>query len=160
GGEKGAARRTSAPSHETRELACLEEQKGQAEEPRQEEEKLCPPHSSLGYRDTRHCAEERGSEQAAGLECDAAQVEELSRRGPASIVLEEHRVRCEERREHDDVGEQKDPEPVPDDDALRRGSAGSMAGRLGGRGMARSRGDAIGCWRRPQYFRAHSRGSA
>ena len=43
------------------------------------------------------------------------------RPGPPAVACDEHGIGGEEAGEHDEVGEQEDPEAVADDDALRRG---------------------------------------
>jgi hypothetical protein len=47
--------------------------------------------------------------------------------GPPAVALQ-HRVRREERGEHHDVAEQKNPEPIPDDDALGSRTAFTVPG--------------------------------
>ena len=59
----------------------------------------------------------------AGLDRDIAQVEQLVAARAARGLPVQHGVGGEERREHDDVAEQEDPEAVADDDALRRRTA-------------------------------------
>ena len=80
------------------------------------------------------------SRQAVSMR-DIAEIEQLASARPARGRVRQHRIAREERREHDDVAEQEDPEAVADDDPLRRGAAGAMLRPVPGR-----RADAaIGC---------------
>jgi len=81
--------------------------------------------------DARQSAGKGRSQEKRCLERRIAQIVELLRSRPTGGALEQYRVGSEEAREHDHVGQQKDPEPIPDDDALGRRAAGAMPRRRG-----------------------------
>ena len=64
-------------------------------------------------------AGETRQEKAGGLDRDILQIEQILPARPACSLSGQHRVGGEERREHDDVAEQEDPEAVADYDSLR-----------------------------------------
>ena len=59
-------------------------------------------------------------QQTERLNADMAQLEQLAARGSPGSLSGQHRVGGEQRREHDDVGEQEDPKSIADDDSHRR----------------------------------------
>src|ERR1700681_1511285 len=128
GGEEGAAARAGAACDEAHELADLERDEGDAEEPGGKEGELGPLLIPLTDRKARHPAGKGRGEEAAGFHRRIVQIEQLLCGRTARGVLEEHRVGGKETREHDHVGEQEDPKAVPDDDALGRRSAGATPG--------------------------------
>ena len=74
-------------------------------------------------------------QQAHGLDKDIAEIEQLGAGRSAGGVARQHRVGREQPREHDDVAEEEDPEPVRDDGTRRgRPAAASPAHELGGGG--------------------------
>src|SRR5579859_5662906 len=69
-------------------------------------------------RDHGEAADETGQQQAAGLDGDITQIEQIPARRTAGGGALQHGEGGEDRREHDDVGQQEDPEAETDDDAL------------------------------------------
>ena len=69
--------------------------------------------------------------------------------GPPAVLPDKHRIGREQRREHDDVAEDEDPEPVSDDDARR----GRPAAAAPARELGRNRGRAVGRYRHAACLR-------
>src|SRR3982751_5959075 len=64
------------------------------------------------------------------LDRDVAQIEQLAPARPARRLAEQHGIGREERRKHDYVAEDEDPEAIAGDDALGRGAGMRYAGRF------------------------------
>src|SRR3954468_12279639 len=69
-------------------------------------------------------------EKKRGLDRDVAQVEQLTPARPPRRLAEQHGVGREERRKHDHVAEDEDPEAISGHDALGRGPGVLHAGRF------------------------------
>src|SRR5262249_29219064 len=68
-------------------------------------------------------------QQTHRLDENIAEVEELGSGRAARGVARQDRIGREQRREHDDVAEDENPESISDDDSLRRRSAAAAAAR-------------------------------
>ena len=101
------------------------------------------------------------SSRQRGLDRDVVRRSNSSRPlGPPAVCPDQHRVGREQRREHDDVAEQEDPEPVGDDDALRRQPRRPRASRCPptrGRCDARPRPERAARLRQPAVMSARLR---
>ncbi len=80
-------------------------------------------------------------QQTHRLDKDIAEIEQLGAGRSAGGVARQHRIGGEQRREHDDVAEDEDPEPIGDDDALRRRPAAAAPAREFGWNRGRNRVD-------------------
>src|SRR6202020_2639858 len=69
--------------------------------------------------DRGQAAGETRKQEAGGLDRDIVQVEQIPAARPSRGLAGEHRIGGEKRREHNDVAEEKDPEAIADNDALR-----------------------------------------
>ena len=130
GRQERAAVRAVAFSDHPGELIELEAEEAEAEQPGHEEADLGPQHIAHAGGDHRQAANEARQQQERRLGRDRLQVEELERPGSARGRVRQHRVGRIEAREHHEVGQEEDPEPVGGDDALRRRSAVAV-GRKG-----------------------------
>src|SRR5262245_12057515 len=117
--QERAARRSSALRNHVCKLADLQHQECESEQAGGEQSKLRQPLIALLDRETRDTTAEARKQQTRRLPGDAVDVEKLRCARATRGGFRQHRMRSEECREHDEVGEQKDPEAEADDDALR-----------------------------------------
>ena len=147
--QERAARRTRAVRDEIGELASFKREKAEAKDTGQRHRDL-EKHRVAGIgRDAGKTAGKTRGQQQSSLDGDIAQIEQIVARRPARGLPVQHGVGGKERREHDHVAEDEDPETVAGDDPLGRGAVPAAVA------------PAMGCRRRrssERSFRATSRG--
>src|SRR6185437_6835523 len=130
--EECASARSVAACDQAVELAQLEQQKHKTQQSRDQQCQLRPFLAALACSDTRHAAGEAGKQQACGLDGDTVRIENLPCRRAVGCCRRQYRIRGKQRGEHDDVGNEEDPEAVTDDDSFRGWATGSMPWGAGG----------------------------
>src|SRR6516165_11942862 len=126
-GEKGAARGAGALRHHAGKFCGLDEQKGrterECEDCEDQKQRWSPPFGGQ-YSDTACIARQQ---QTHRLDENIAEVEELGSSRSARGVARQDRIGREQRREHDHVAEDENPESISDDDSLGRRPAAAAA---------------------------------
>src|SRR6202012_5211026 len=89
---------------------------------------LRPQHVAALAGDKGEAAGEAREEQAAGLDRDLRPIEQILAHWSAVGGVNQRRVAREQGREHDDVGENEEPEAIGYDDALRLRATMAEAG--------------------------------
>src|SRR5665213_4166542 len=163
--QERAARRAVAAHHQRREFLQLQSEERQAEQAGHGHRDVEPRAVTDADGDAGETAGEAGGEQAGGLDAGTAKIEQLRPIRPARGRADQNGVGGEKRREHHDVAEQENPEPVGNDDPLRRrpaltSSAGmamptaaaepmgvGVIGRVGHRGHVARPASASSAWR-------------
>src|SRR5215204_7367452 len=139
-GEEGRQERTpgrpGATLDETGELPGLKAEKGRPERESRAHGGVEPGRVARAGCDSCETACEARDEKAGRLGSCVPEVEKLRGLGTARRVRCQHRIGGKERREHDYVAEQKNPETETYDDALGRRTASSMARRRPGVGAS------------------------
>src|SRR6516164_3208053 len=128
-GEKGAARGPGALRHHAGKFSGLNEQKGRTErecEDCEDQEQRWPPPFGGQYSDPACIARQQ---QTHRLDENIAEVEELGSGRAAGGITGQDRIGREQRREHDHVAEDENPESISDDDSLGRRPAAAAAAR-------------------------------
>src|SRR5215203_3938498 len=138
--EEGRQERTpgrpGATLNETGELAGLKAEEGRPERESRAHGGVEPCRFARAGGDGREAACEAREEKAGRLRSRVREVEELRGLGTARRVRSQYRIGGKERREHDNVAEQENPEAETYDDALGRRTASSMARRRPGVGAS------------------------
>ena len=135
-GEEGRQERTpgrpGATLDKTGELPGLKAEEGRPERESRAHGGVEPGRVARAGCDTCETACEARDEKAGRLGSCVPEVEELRGLGTARRVRCQHRIGGKERREHDYVAEQKNPETEAHNDALGRRAASSVARRRPG----------------------------
>ena len=116
--QKSAALRTRAYGDHANKLADFQEQEACAEQGGHRHRAVvhCIAMGASAY--AGDAAREARQQEEGGLERDDMEMEQLPAARAASRLVHQDGVGGEERREHHNVAEQEDPEPVADNDAL------------------------------------------
>src|SRR5215472_10205349 len=130
GSQKAASLRRNPVPGQGNEFLDLQKNEGQTENAGDDQKKLGPKNAfGIGRRKGKSTGETR-CEKASRLPFNAGQFHDLTDAGTAGRCPLQHRIGCEEAREHDDVAEQEYPKSVSYDDALAGGAGLAMAGTL------------------------------
>ncbi|MBN8899316.1 MAG: hypothetical protein J0H35_14270, partial [Rhodospirillales bacterium] len=130
GRQEGAAAGARVDPDHVRELLHFQDQEAQAEQAGDEQEDLGPELAARFRRHRGHAAGEAGGQQQRRLQRHMRQIEQILAARAARGGVRQHRMRREERGEHDDIAEQEDPEAEADDHPLGGWAARAVTGRL------------------------------